>query len=55
MLLEVFKYDIMHHVGIHARDLSISDPLLSYPSTILWQEPAIVLNLEVRLLSVPLL
>jgi hypothetical protein len=40
---------------IHARDLSILDPLLSYPSTILRQEPAIVLNLEVRLLSVPLL
>jgi hypothetical protein len=55
MLLEVVKYDIMHHAGIHAHDLSILDPLLSYPSTILGQEPAIVLNLEVRLLSVPLL
>lgn len=55
MLLEVVKYDIMHHVSIHACDLSILDPLLSYPSTILGQGPAIVLNLEVRLLSVPLL
>ncbi len=55
MLLEVVKYDIMHHVGIHAGDFSILDPLLSYPSTILGQEPAIVLNLEERLLSVPLL
>lgn len=49
MLLEVDKYAIMHRVGIHARDLRILDPLLSYPSTILGRERAIVLNLEVRI------
>lgn len=48
MLLEVDKYAIMHRVGIHARDLRILDPLLSYPSAILGRERAIVLNLEVR-------
>ena len=54
MLLEVDKYAIMHRVGIHARDLRILDPLLSYPSTILGRERAIVLNLEVRIpCSVP--
>jgi hypothetical protein len=47
MLLEVDKYAIMHRVGIHARDLRILDPLLSYPSTILGRERAVVLNLEV--------
>ncbi|GKE31671.1 magnesium transporter MRS2-2-like protein, partial [Tanacetum coccineum] len=31
---------------IHARDLRILDPLLSYPSAILGRERAIVLNLE---------
>ncbi|KAH7444485.1 hypothetical protein KP509_02G079600 [Ceratopteris richardii] len=46
MVLEVSKYDIMHRVGIHARDLRILDPLLSYPSTVLGRERAIVLNLE---------
>eukprot|EP00245_Coleochaete_scutata_P007794 TRINITY_DN23564_c0_g1_i1.p1 TRINITY_DN23564_c0_g1~~TRINITY_DN23564_c0_g1_i1.p1 ORF type:complete len:414 (+),score=72.13 TRINITY_DN23564_c0_g1_i1:282-1523(+) len=46
MLLEADKYAIMHRVGIHARDLRILDPLLSYPSTILGRERAIVLNLE---------
>lgn len=46
VLLEVDKYAIMHRVGIHARDLRILDPLLSYPSTILGRERAIVLNLE---------
>jgi len=48
MLLEVDKYAIMHRVGIHARDLRILDPLLSYPSAILGHERAIVLNLDVR-------
>lgn len=47
MMLEVDKYAVMHRVGIHARDLRILDPLLSYPSTILGRERAIVLNLEV--------
>jgi magnesium transporter len=46
MMLEVDKYAVMHRVGIHARDLRILDPMLSYPSTILGRERAIVLNLE---------
>jgi hypothetical protein len=37
----------MHRVGIHARDLRILDPLLSYPSTILGHEQAVVLNFKV--------
>ncbi|XP_028103921.1 magnesium transporter MRS2-I-like isoform X1 [Camellia sinensis] len=45
-VLDVDKYTIMHRVQIHARDLRILDPLLSYPSTILGREKAIVLNLE---------
>ncbi|KAK9097568.1 hypothetical protein Sjap_023065 [Stephania japonica] len=45
-ILDVDKYVIMHRVQIHARDLRILDPLLSYPSTILGREKAIVLNLE---------
>ncbi|KAG0625011.1 hypothetical protein M758_2G020900 [Ceratodon purpureus] len=45
-LLVVDKHAIMHRLGIHARDLRILDPLLSYPSTILGRERAIVLNLE---------
>ena len=46
-LLDMDKYAIMHRVQIHARDLRILDPLLSYPSPILGREKAIVLNLEV--------
>ncbi|KAI8010014.1 Magnesium transporter MRS2-I [Camellia lanceoleosa] len=45
-VLDVDNYAIMHRVQIHARDLRILDPLLSYPSTILGREKAIVLNLE---------
>lgn len=45
-ILDVDKYAIMQRVEIHARDLRILDPLLSYPSTILGRERAIVLNLE---------
>ncbi|KAH9764629.1 Magnesium transporter MRS2-2 [Citrus sinensis] len=45
-VLDVDKHAIMHRVQIHARDLRILDPLLSYPSTILGREQAIVLNLE---------
>ncbi|XP_057826933.1 magnesium transporter MRS2-I isoform X2 [Cryptomeria japonica] len=45
-LLDADKYSIMHRLRIHARDLRILDPLLSYPSTILGRERAIVLNLE---------
>ncbi|KAH9764633.1 Magnesium transporter MRS2-2 [Citrus sinensis] len=48
-VLDVDKHAIMHRVQIHARDLRILDPLLSYPSTILGREQAIVLNLEVLL------
>lgn len=50
-ILDVDKYAIMHRVQIHARDLRILDPLLSYPSTILGRERAIVLNLEVGFLN----
>ncbi|KAL3626372.1 Magnesium transporter MRS2-2 [Castilleja foliolosa] len=46
VLLDVDKYAIMRRVQIHARDLRILDPLLSYPSAILGREGAIVLNLE---------
>ncbi|WCJ21633.1 Magnesium transporter MRS2-2 [Euphorbia peplus] len=45
-ILDVDKYAIMRRVQIHARDLRILDPLLSYPSTILGRDRAIVLNLE---------
>ncbi|MED6182065.1 Magnesium transporter MRS2-I [Stylosanthes scabra] len=45
-ILDVDKYAIMRMVDIHARDLRILDPLLSYPSTILGREKVIVLNLE---------
>lgn len=47
-ILDADKHAIMHRVQIHARDLRILDPLLSYPSTILGREGAIVLNLEVN-------
>jgi magnesium transporter len=46
-VLDDDKYSIMQRVQIHARDLRILDPLLSYPSTILGRDRAIVLNLEV--------
>ncbi|KAE8039014.1 hypothetical protein FH972_011467 [Carpinus fangiana] len=46
IVLDVDKYAIMRRVHIHARDLRILDPLLSYPSTILGRDKAIVLNLE---------
>ncbi|EPS74231.1 hypothetical protein M569_00526, partial [Genlisea aurea] len=44
--LDVDKYAIMHRVQIHARDLRILDPQLSYPSAILGRKKAIVVNLE---------
>lgn len=50
-ILDVDKYAIMRRVQIHARDLRILDPLLSYPSAILGRERVIVLNLEVRFFS----
>ncbi|KAL8171773.1 LOW QUALITY PROTEIN: hypothetical protein V2J09_023577 [Rumex salicifolius] len=37
---------IMRRTGLHARDLRLLDPALSYPSTILGRERAIVVNLE---------
>ncbi|XVF21660.1 hypothetical protein REPUB_Repub12eG0109500 [Reevesia pubescens] len=46
VILDVDKYAIMRRVHIHARDLRILDPLLSYPSTILGREKVVVLNLE---------
>ncbi|KAG1368716.1 putative Magnesium transporter MRS2-7 [Cocos nucifera] len=45
-VLDVDKYAVMQRVQIHARDLRIIDPLLSYPSSIMARERAIVLNLE---------
>ena len=50
-ILDVDKYAIMRMVEIHARDLRILDPLLSYPSTILGREKVIVLNLEAIMLN----
>ncbi|XP_057517609.1 magnesium transporter MRS2-I-like isoform X2 [Amaranthus tricolor] len=45
-ILDLDKYSILKRLGIHARDLRILDPLLSYPSTILGRERAIIINLE---------
>ncbi|XP_058751529.1 magnesium transporter MRS2-I-like [Vicia villosa] len=46
LILDVDKHAIMHRVEINAHDLRILDPFLSYPSTILVREKAILLNLE---------
>ncbi|CAI5519758.1 unnamed protein product, partial [Closterium sp. Naga37s-1] len=45
-VIEADKYAIMRRCSIPARDLRILDPLLSYPSTLLGREQAIVVNLE---------
>ncbi|XP_019059593.1 PREDICTED: magnesium transporter MRS2-3 [Tarenaya hassleriana] len=45
-MLEAGKHTIMRRTGLPARDLRILDPLLSYPSTVLGRERAIVINLE---------
>jgi hypothetical protein len=45
-VLEVGKHFIMRRTGLPGRDLRILDPLLSYPSTIMGRERAIVINLE---------
>lgn len=45
-IVDLDKYSIMQRVPINARDLRILEPMLSYPSTILGREKAIVLNLE---------
>lgn len=43
---DVGKYQIMRRTGLPARDLRVLDPNLSYPSSILGRERAIVVNLE---------
>lgn len=45
-VVEAGKHAIMRRTGLPARDLRILDPILSYPSTILGRERAIVVNLE---------
>ncbi|KAL1541412.1 Magnesium transporter MRS2-3 [Salvia divinorum] len=45
-VVEVGKHAFMRRTGLPARDLRILDPLLSYPSTVLGRERAIVINLE---------
>nr|XP_043630114.1 magnesium transporter MRS2-3-like [Erigeron canadensis] len=45
-LVEAGKYTIMRRTGLPGRDLRILDPVLSYPSTVLGRERAIVINLE---------
>lgn len=46
LVVEAGKYAIMRRTDLPARDLRILDPLLSYPSTVLGRERAIVINLE---------
>ncbi|XP_062227179.1 magnesium transporter MRS2-E-like [Phragmites australis] len=43
---EFGKHQIMEMTGLPARDLRVLDPLLSYPSTILGRDRAVVVNLE---------
>ncbi|VFQ81867.1 unnamed protein product [Cuscuta campestris] len=45
-VVEVGKHAIMRRTGLPARDLRILDPFLSYPSTVLGRERAIVIHLE---------
>ncbi|KAG4384971.1 hypothetical protein GLYMA_13G368400v4 [Glycine max] len=45
-LEDVGKHSIMRRTGLPARDLRVLDPVLSYPSSILGRERAIVVNLE---------
>ncbi|KAL8223853.1 hypothetical protein R6Q57_019328 [Mikania cordata] len=45
-IIEAGKHAIMRRTGLPARDLRILDPILSYPSTVLGRERAIVINLE---------
>lgn len=45
-VLEAGKSDIMSRTGLPGRDLRSLDPVLSYPSSILGRERAIVINLE---------
>ncbi|GLT68960.1 hypothetical protein SLA2020_411500 [Shorea laevis] len=46
LLEEVGKHSIMRRTGLPTRDLRVLDPVLSYPSSILGRERAIVINLE---------
>ncbi|KAF8018207.1 hypothetical protein BT93_H3185 [Corymbia citriodora subsp. variegata] len=43
---EIEKHSIMRRTGLPARDLRVLDPVLSYPSSILGRERAVVVNLE---------
>lgn len=45
-IVEAGKHLIMRWTGLPARDLRVLDPQLSYPSTVLGRERAIVINLE---------
>ncbi|EPS69517.1 hypothetical protein M569_05248, partial [Genlisea aurea] len=45
-VVEAGKHAIMRRTGLPARDLRILDPLLSYPSTVLGRDHAIVINME---------
>lgn len=45
-VMEAGKQAIMRRTCLPARDLRLLDPLLSYPSTLLGRERAIVVNLE---------
>ncbi|KAL8195268.1 hypothetical protein R6Q57_025671 [Mikania cordata] len=45
-VVEAGKHTVMRRTGLPARDLRILDPILSYPSTVLGRERAIVINLE---------
>nr|XP_043624832.1 magnesium transporter MRS2-3-like isoform X3 [Erigeron canadensis] len=45
-IIEAGKHIIMRRTGLPLRDLRILDPILSYPSTVLGRERAIVINLE---------
>ncbi|XP_078164620.1 magnesium transporter MRS2-F-like [Carex rostrata] len=45
-LEDVGKHQVMARTGLPARDLRVLDPNLSYPSSILGRERAIVVNLE---------
>ncbi|KAG5115167.1 hypothetical protein JHK84_041280 [Glycine max] len=45
-LEDVGKHSIMRRTGLPARDLRVLDPVLSYPSSILGRERAIVVNFE---------
>lgn len=44
--MEAGKQALMRRTCLPARDLRILDPLLSYPSTVLGRDRAIVINLE---------